>query len=75
MNGSFFTKQSFLFNYLSFILLHYDFKPVDAQCSIVCNKIFQNDELDEGDEHETDGDEMFECCENSEGFTAGAMFK
>ena len=72
---NFFTKEIFLFNFLTFILiLHYDSKPVDAQYSIVYNKIFQNDELDEGDEHKTDGDEMPEFCENSEGFTAGAMF-
>jgi len=63
MNGNFFTKQSFLFNYLSFILLHYDFKPVDAQCSIVCNKIFQNDENAERDERRDDDEKI---CENYE---------
>ena len=73
---NFFTKEIFLFNFLTFILiLHHDSKPVDAQYSVVYNKIFQNDELDECDEHKTDGDEMFECCENSEGFTVGAIFK
>lgn len=75
IHQNFFTKEIFLFNFLTFILiLYYNPKPVDAPYSIVYNKIFQNDKVDERDEHEVDGDEIPECCENGEGFATGAMF-
>ena len=75
IHQNFFTKEIFLFNFLTFILiLHYNPKPVDAQCSMVYNKIFQNDKVDERDENEGDGDEIPEFCENGEGFATGATF-
>jgi len=63
MNGNFFTKQFFLFNFLVFILHLHSSNLTNTYCTIVSKKIFQNDENAECDEHEDDGEKI---CENSD---------
>jgi len=63
MNGNFFTKQPFLFNFLVFILYLHHSNLTNTYCTIVSKKIFQNDEVDDHDEREDDGEKI---CENSD---------
>ena len=73
MMAIFFTKYIFLFNYITNTLLFHSSNLSSISHSRI-QKNFQNDKSDERDEREGDGDEMPECCENGEGFVAGAMF-
>ena len=70
--AEFFTKQSFLFNYITNTLIFHSFNLLRMYYSRI-QKIFQNDKVDESDEREGDDDEMSECCENGEGFATGVM--
>ena len=73
MMAEFFTKHVFLFNYITNALIYRRLNLIYIHCSIMANKIFQNDENDAFDENENNDENLFETFEQNEDFVIEAM--